>query len=180
MIDLVTSALADYIGDRCLDLGTSVSVHSMSNSDDAPQANNLTVTLIAIDEHDHLRNAPPVQTTDGYRRAPLRLRLSYMVSYTGGHDEAQVNLGRVLAIFHTTPILRAGALPTIITDHVETLTVQLRNTSHDERNHIWTALGRPARLAVYYTVDVALIDLLDDKAQWGRVEKHRVDYVGMV
>jgi hypothetical protein len=178
VIDLVTSALVTHIQNRTPDLGAWVVVNSMSGAETAPVANKLVLALVAVDEHEQLRNAPPVPTADGYQRAPLHLRLSYLVTYIGAHDEAQARLARVLAVFHTTPILRPGDLPAAVTDHVRTLTVHLRNTTADERNHIWTSLGREARLALFYTVDVALVDLLDGPDGWGRVVEHRIDYVG--
>lgn len=178
MIELVTSALVSHIESRTPDLKSWVEVHSMSAADPAPTVNRLVVALVAVDAHEHLRNSPPVPTADGYRRAPLHLRLSYLLTYVGPHDEAQARLARVLAIFHTTPILRTADLPADVADHVRTLTVQLRNTTADERSYIWSALGRQARLALFYTVDVALIDLLDGPDGWGMVTQHRVDYVG--
>jgi hypothetical protein len=178
VIGLVTAALVRHIESRTPDLGTWVDVHSLSAADPAPVANHLVLALLAVDEHEHLRNSPPVPTEDGFQRAPLHLRLSYLITHIGAHEEAQIRLARVLAIFHTTPILRTGDLPADVAAHVSTLTVRLRNTTADERNHIWSALGRQARLALFYTVDVALIDLLDGPEGWGRVTQHRVDYVG--
>jgi hypothetical protein len=178
VIELITAALAGHIESRTPDLGSWVDVHSMSAADPAPVANHLVLALLAVDAHEHLRNSPPVSTGDGYQRAPLHLRLSYLITHVGPHDEAQARLARVLAIFHTTPILRTSDLPADVAAHVSTLTVRLCNTTADERSYIWSALGRQARLALYYTVDVALIDLLDGPDGWGIVTKHRVDYVG--
>lgn len=178
MIDQVTQALSTHIQNRTPDLGAWVVIHSLSAAEDAPRAQKLVLALIAVDEHDHLRNAPLVQSQDGYRRPPMHLRLHYLITYIGKHEEAQARLARVLAVFHTTPVLRAGDLPSSITDHVDTLTVRLENTTADERNHVWTSLGREGRLALFYTVDVAPIDLLETPDGWGRVEQHRVDYVG--
>jgi hypothetical protein len=177
VINLITAALAAHIESRTPDLGSWVEGHSMSAADPAPTANHLVLALIAVDAHEHLRNSPPVATADSYRRAPLHLRLSYLLTHVGPHDEAQARL-RVLAIFHTTPILRTADLPAVLAGHVSSLTVHLRNTTADERGHIWSALGRQARLALYYTIDVALIDLLDGPDGWGVVTQHRVDYVG--
>ncbi|BCB91057.1 hypothetical protein Psuf_083700 [Phytohabitans suffuscus] len=57
------------------------------------------------------------------------------------------------------------------------MAVRLRTTTSEERGQIWAALGRPARLALFYEVDVAPIDLLADADGWGRVREHRIDYV---
>lgn len=173
----VTDALVRLIQSRTADLGGWVAVHSLSNADSAPAANTLAFALIAIEEHDHLRNRPLVQTVDGYQRAPMALRLLYLVSYVGPHDEAQIRLSRVLRVFHTTPILGPGELPPALAERVGRVTVRLRTTTSEERSNVWAALGRPARLALFYEVDVAPIDLLDDAESWGRVQTHRIDYV---
>jgi len=107
----------------------------------------------------------------------MHLRLDYLVTYVGAHDEAQARLARVLAVFHTTPILGPAELPSVVTDHVSQITVRLRTTTADERNQVWTSLGRPARLALFYTVDVVPVDLLAGPDGWGRVVEHQVTYV---
>jgi hypothetical protein len=177
VIDRISAVLVAHIKSRTPDLGSWVEIHSLSAADQDPTDNHLVVALIAVDAHEQLRNSPPVPTARGYRRAPLYLRLSYLITHIGKHDEAQTRLARVLAIFHTTPILHPADLPSDVAAHVSSLTVQLRNTTADERNHIWTALGRQARLALYYTVDVALVDVLDAPEGWGRVTQHRIEYV---
>jgi hypothetical protein len=177
VIDQVTSALVGYMQSRLPDLGT-VQVHSLSAGETPLPSSSVVIALAAVDAHEHMRSLPLVETGDGFERPPLRLRLSYVVTFTGDHAEAQTRLASVLALFHTTPILHTAELTPALGAKLGTLTVQLRNTTADERNHIWTAWGREARLALYYTVDVALIDLLDDAEGWGTVTQHRVNYVG--
>jgi len=177
VIDQVTSALVAYMQARLPDLGT-VQVHSLSNAETPFPASNVVLALVAVDVHEHLRSLPLVETGDGFQRPPLHLRLSYAITFTGGHTEAQMRLARVLALFHTTPILRTAELTPAVGAKLGTLTVQLRNTTADERNHIWTAWGREARLALFYNVDVALVDLLEGTEGWGTVEQHRIDYAG--
>ena len=177
MIDQVTSALVAHMQSRLPDLGT-VQVHSLSAAELQFPASSVVVALIAVDAHEHMRNLPLVETGDGFERPPLHLRLSYAITFTGTHTEAQTRLARVLALFHTTPILRTAELTPAVGARLGTLTVQLRNTTADERNHIWTAWGREARLALYYTVDIAVVDLLEGTEGWGTVTQHRVDYVG--
>jgi hypothetical protein len=177
VIDQVTAALVAHIQSWLPDVGT-VQVHSLSAADAALPANKMVMALAAVDVHEHLRNLPVVETGDGFQRQPLHLRLSYVVTHTGPHDEAQLRLARVLALFHTTPILRTADLPPGVGAKLGSLTVQPRNTTADERNNIWTAWGREARLALFYNVDVALVDLLEGIEGWGKVTQHRVDYVG--
>lgn len=179
MIREVTDALVAHLRARTPDLGDWVVLNSLSNADTAPATGRLAVAVIAVEEHDHLRNRPPVATADGYRRAPLALRLHYLMTYTGPHDEALIRLARVIQVFHTTPILGPADLPTDVAAEVARLTIRLRTTTPDERNQVWTALGRPARLALFYEVDVAPVDLLEGADGWGRVTEHRIDYVGV-
>ena len=177
VIDQVTSALVAHMQTRLPELGT-VHVHSLSAAETPFPASNVVVALVAVDAHEHMRSLPLVETVDGFERPPLRLRLSYAITFTGAHADAQTRLARVLALFHTAPILRPAQLTPAVGTRLGTLTVQLRNTTADERNHIWTAWGREARLALFYTVDVALVDLLEGAEGWGSVTEHRVDYVG--
>ena len=177
MIDQVTAALVAHIQTRLPDVGT-VQVHSLSAADGALPTGKLVIALVAVEESEHLRSLPLVETGDGFQRQPLHLRLSYVITYIGPHDEAQARLARVLALFHTTPILRSGELPPVLATRLGTVTVQLRNTTADERDRIWSAWRREGRLALYYDVDIALVDLLAGEEGWGKVTQHRVDYVG--
>ncbi len=177
MIDAVTAALVAHLQTRVPDLGSWV-VHSLSNADAAPPKDKPVIALISVDEHEHTRNRPLVDTMNGLQRPPLQLQLNYLVTYFGQHDEAQRRLARVVSLFHTTPILGPGQLPPALAEQVERLTVRLRNTTADERNQTWSALARPGRLALFYTVDVAPVLLLPDADGAGRVRTHRVDYVG--
>lgn len=175
MILAVTQALLDEVHRRTPDLGTWAVAASLSEADPAPAANRLAVALLAVSEHDHLRNAPAVPSPEGFRRAPLALRLHYLMTWTGPHDEAQLRLARVLAVFHTTPVLGPAHLAPELAAQVERVTVRLRTTTADERNQVWGALGRPARLALFYDVDVAAVSPLEPLDGWGRIETSRTD-----
>ena len=179
MIREVTDALIGHIRSRTPDLGDWVVLNSLSSADTAPASGRLVIAVVAVEEHDHLRNRPLVATGDGYRRAPLALRLHYLMTYTGPHDEALLRLARVIQVFHTTPILGPAELSPEVSAQVARITVRLRTTTPDERNQVWTALGRPARLSLFYEVDVAPVDLLEGPDGWGKVTEHRVDYVGI-
>ena len=179
MIREVSETLVDVIleatGD--LPLGAWVDLHSLSAADADPTANHLVIALHAVEEHPHLRNRPLVGTPDGYVRPPLALRLHYVITYIGDHDEAQSRLDRVVAVFHTTPIIGRAQLRPALAAQADSITVRLVTTTPDERNQIWGALGRSARLALFYTVDVAPVDLLTRDGA-GTVTAHRIDYVG--
>ncbi|MCD4536383.1 DUF4255 domain-containing protein [Nocardioides sp. cx-169] len=178
MINEVTRALVAHLHSRTPDLGSWVVVHSLSAADAAPAKDKLALCLLAVDEHDHLRNSPPVEVAGRLQRAPMQLRLSYLVTYFGPHDEAMARLTRVIAVFHTTPVLGQDELPLTLGEQVERVTVRLRNTTADERNQVWSVLGRPGRLALFYTVDVAPVRLLPGLDGDGRVLAHRIDLAG--
>ena len=176
MIREVSETLVDVIHAATPDIGAWAVLSSLSAADQDPVKDRLAVALYAIEEHPHLRNRPLVNTPAGYVRPPLALRLHYLMTHNGSHDEAQSRLDRVVAIFHTTPILDHSLLTPALAEEVETLTVRLRTTTADERNQIWGALGRSARLGLFYEVDVAPVDLLTGDGA-GTISTHRIEYV---
>jgi hypothetical protein len=177
MITEVSEALRDVIHQATPDYGTWVVLHSLSQADKTqlPETKGI-LALVAVEEHEHTRNRPLIEGRTGLVRAPLSLKLHYLATFTGDHDEAQRRLGRIVQAFHTTPILRAPLLQPPLADEVETVTVRLVGPSHDERNQIWGALGRPGRLSLFYEVDVAPVPVLE-RDGGGRVVEHRIQYV---
>jgi hypothetical protein len=177
MIREVSETLVDVIEQATPDLGSWVALSSLSASDKEPTTHRLALALYALEEHPHLVNRPLVSSPAGYVRAPLALRLHYLATYSGDHDEAQSRLARVIAVFHTTPIVGPSLMAPSLAQKVATLTVRLVTTTADDRNQIWGALGRSARLALFYDVDVAPVDLIAHDGA-GVVQTHRIDYVG--
>jgi hypothetical protein len=173
----VSLALVDVIHQATPDLGDWVEQHSLSSADGAPTKDRAVLALIAVEPHPHTINDPLVQGIAGLVRAPLSLKLHYLVTYFGDHDEAQLRLGRIVQAFHTMPILRRTTLQPPLADLVETITVRLCSPAPDERNHVWGLLGRPGRVALFYEVDVAPVPVLEREGA-GRVQRHRIDYVG--
>lgn len=176
MIAQVTDALVDAITRATPDLGDWVLQHSLSAAEADPAANHLVVALLAAAPHPHLVNRPLVASPEGWVRPPLALHLSYLMTYIGPHDEAQVRLDLVASVFHTTPVLEAPQLPPTLAAEVGSVTVHLVDASPDERNQVWGALGRPGRLGLFYEVDVAPVDLLFREGA-GTVVEHRLEYV---
>jgi hypothetical protein len=174
----VSEALRDVVHQATPDLGSWVVLHSLSQADKTllPDTKGI-LALIAVEEHAHLRNRPLVESIAGLVRAPLSLKLHYLITYIGEHDEAQSRLGRIVQAFHTTPILRQADLKPTLADMVESVTIRLLAPTHDERNQIWGVLGRAGRLSLFYEVDVAPIPVLEREGA-GRVREHRIDYVG--
>lgn len=180
MIAHVSSALVDVIHQATPDLGSWVVQHSLSQADGMPVPDTKGIlALIAVEEHGHLRNRPLVEGNAGLVRPPLALRLSYLVTYIGVHDEAQTRLARVVQAFHTTPVLRSPDLQPPLADEVDSVTIRLQDPTHDQRNQIWGALGRAGRLALFYQADVAPVPVLEREGA-GRVREQRIEYVGTV
>lgn len=177
MIREVSETLVDVITQATPDLNDWVEVTSLSAADGDPTTRHLALALYAVEEHPHLVNRPLVSTPEGYARPPLALRLHYLITYVGDHIEAQSRLDRIVAVFHTTPIIGQAQMVPALATEAHTLTVRLTTTTPDERNQIWGALGRSARLALFYAVDVAPVDLLTHDGA-GSVQTHRIDYVG--
>ncbi|MGA5761788.1 Pvc16 family protein [Nonomuraea bangladeshensis] len=175
MIDEVSRTLVEVLETRA-GLGPGWVEVSSLEGDATLTANKLHICMYAIDEHPHLRNAPPVSTPNGYERAPLCVRLSYVMIYNStDHLEVQTRLARVVQVFHTVPVLGPELLRPALTPMVERLTVRLYSPPPDERTGLWTAYERGMRLALYYQVDVALLSLLDHEGH-GVVKEHRIVY----
>jgi hypothetical protein len=176
MIDEVTRTVVDHLIAATADRGSTWVEITSLEANGTLTADKLHVCLYAIEEAGHLRNQPLVATDGGYQRPPIALRLQYVMTYQGGtHLDAQQHLNRVIQVFHSTPILSRSALRPALLDRTEQLTVRLRTPTADERNQIWTAFNRPAKLSLYYEVDVALVPLLAHEGA-GRIEAHRIDY----
>jgi len=173
----VSEALQDIIHQATPDLGAWVELNSLSEDDKPVTSAKIALALIAVEEHPHLRNRPLVEGIAGLVRAPLSLRLHYLITYFGDHDECQTRLARVVQAFHTTPIVRASDLQPPLSEQVASLTIRMLNPTADERNQIWGTLGRPGRVALFYQVDVAPIEVIEREGA-GRIREHRVDYVG--
>lgn len=177
MIADVTQALIDLIASKTPETPNWVqatSLHGGTATD--PTAEKLHVFLYAVEEHAHLRNQPPMLTPDGYRRPPLALRLHYLMTYVDtSHLECQSRLAKVAEIFYDTPILGPERLKPALAAKVGRITVRMRNPGAEERSQVWTGLGRPMRLALYYDVDIAPIESqLPEGAK--EVRRREIDY----
>ncbi|MGC4174820.1 Pvc16 family protein [Demequina sp.] len=177
MILEVTEALVDVIHDATPDLAPWVQINSLVEGDTAPEDNKAAIALIAVAPHPHMINRPLVEGNAGLVRAPLSLKLTYLITYFGVHDEAQTRLGRIVQAFHTTPVLTGADLVPPLKGTVDAIAIRLLSPTHDERNQVWGVLGRPGKVALFYEVDVAPVPILEREGA-GRILTHRVDYVG--
>ncbi len=152
MIDLATTALVASIRSRTRDLGRWVVVSSLSGDDPAPKPKRLAVCLLSVEVRDEPARSPvPVR---GGGPGPAPLRLEYLLTYFGGHLEAQQRLARVLEALRERPVLGPADLPAAAAARIARLTVTVRTPSAEERSRTWTSLGRPGRLALFCTVDL--------------------------
>ncbi|WP_162253382.1 Pvc16 family protein [Microbacterium sp. Root180] len=177
MIREVSDALIDVIHTATPDLGEWVEISSLSAADQAPTANKASLALIAVEPHPHMLNRPLVEGVAGLVRAPLHLKLRYLITYTGPHDEAQTRIARIVQAFHSTPIVDGTTLQPPLSDEVDSIAIRMLTPTADERNQVWGALGRPARLALFYEVDVAPVPVRELEGA-GRIRAHEVRYVG--
>ena len=177
MIQDVTEALIDLIESKTPETPNWVlatSLHGGTAKD--PTAEKLHIFLYAVEEHAHLRNQPSVLTPDGYRRPPLALRLHYLMTYIDTeHLECQARLAKVAEIFYDQPVLGPELLKPALAEKVRQITVRMRNPGAEERSQVWTSLGRPMRLALYYDVDIAPIEsqLLEGDKE---IRRREIDY----
>jgi hypothetical protein len=176
MIDLVTEAMRSVLTTRLPDPTWKVVTNSLSSADQAPAADAIALTLIEINAIDAMRNAPDEWTPQGYRRAPLVLQLTYMVTYGGSYDESLTRLSRVAQVFHTVQGIEPADLPPALGARIGTIAIRFRNTTIDERQQIFSMTGRPARVALFYQVDAAPIETLRVEG-YGDVVEHRIDYL---
>ncbi len=177
MILEVSEALIDVIHNATPDMGDWIELHKITPGGTAPSDTKAQLALIAVAPHPHMINRPLVEGIAGLVRAPMHLQLTYVVTYLGAHDEAQIRLDRVVQAFHTTPIVTRADLQPPLSEAVESITIRMLSPNADERNQIWGALGRPGPLSLFYEVDVAPVPIIEREGA-GRIREHRIDYVG--
>ena len=177
MISDVSKALVDVIHAATPDLPAWVEMHSLSTSEtNVPGGTKAALALVAIEPHPHMINRPLVESPAGLVRAPLFLKLRYLITYMGDHDESQKRLERIVQAFHSTPVLHGPLLQPPLAGAVDSIAIRMLSPTADERNQIWGALGRPARLALFYEVDVAPVPVIARDGA-GTVTSHEVRYV---
>ena len=162
MIREVSETIADLIESSAPELAPWVSHVGLESDSNTLPNDGLVLSLYSIEENGHMRNRPPELDGEHFRRAAMSMRLSYLVFFNGAatptqHLETQSRLDRVAQIFHTNPILGPAILAPSLIGVIDRLAVRLWSPTAEERNQIWTAFGRPMRLALYYLVETVPI-----------------------
>ena len=146
---------------------------------DIPAAARLSLYLYLIEPDPQLRNQPALSIgTAGIVRAPLALRLSYLVTPLLESDETnQLVLGRVLQSLHDQPFLDevAGApLDDSRGGGSRELRLSLEPLSIDSIARIWHAMGSDYRLSLAYRMQTVMVDSALDPSRASRVEEAHV------
>jgi hypothetical protein len=95
---------------------------------------------------------------------PLPMRLHYLATpittrdNLGDPDTEQYLLGKILQIFHTTPMLRGAHLRGELMGTEAELSVRLESLALDEISRVWEALDGSYQLSVSYEVTLVDID----------------------
>jgi hypothetical protein len=109
-------------------------------------------------------NDPPTRPTPfTIRRAPLPLRLHYLVTPItnranhGDPETEQYLMGKILQLFHSHPIVRGADLQEELAGTDAELHVRLEALTLDEMSRVWEALEGSTQLSVSY--EVALVNI---------------------
>ncbi len=95
---------------------------------------------------------------------PLPMRLHYLATpitnrqQLGDPDTEQYVLGKVLQLFHSTPVLRGADLRDELAGTQAQLFVRLETLSLDEISRVWEGLAGSFQLSVSYEVSLVDID----------------------
>ncbi len=111
----------------------------------------ISVYLYNVTELASMRNQPT--PTQNPSKPPLYLNLRYLITpITQNGENDQIVLGKIMQLFHETPIIRGSNLQGSISEAGEDLKVVPDALSVDELSKIWGMLLAPYRLSVGYSV----------------------------
>jgi hypothetical protein len=126
-------------------------IRFVSPKEAAQKPPQISIYLYNVTELASMRNQPT--PTQNPSRPPLCLSLRYLITpLTEKVEDDQMLLGKILQLFHETPILRGNNLQGPLTETGEELKVMLDTLSFEELSKIWGMLEAPYRLSVGYTV----------------------------
>jgi hypothetical protein len=141
-----------------------VSLHTPEEMADIPEQG-LSVWLYRVVRDEFQLNRPPTRVgSDRLRRAPLPVRLHYLLTpvASGGNgvgapELEQYVIGKVLEVFHDQPTLRGADLAGDLAGSEVELTMRLETVSLDEITRIWDALDRSYQLSLAYEASLVPI-----------------------
>jgi hypothetical protein len=145
--------------------GTSVvSLHTPEEMAEIPEQG-LSVWLYRVLRDEFQLNRAPARTApDRLRRAPLPVRLHYLLTpiASGGNgvgapELEQYIVGKVLEVFHDQPTLRGADLAGDLAGSAVELTMRLEALSLEEITRVWDALERSYQLCLSYEASLVPI-----------------------
>ncbi len=125
----------------------------------------LSLWLYRVVRDEFQLNRPPTRVApDRLRRAPLPVRLHYLLTPimtvgngVGAPELEQLIVGKILEIFHDQPTLRGADLSGGLAGADVELTVRLETLSLEEITRVWDALERSYQLCLSYEVSLVPI-----------------------
>jgi hypothetical protein len=141
-----------------------VSLHTPEEMGEIPEQG-LSLWLYRVIRDEFQLNRPPTRIApDRLRRAPLPVRLHYLLTpiVTGGNgvgapELEQLIVGKVLEVFHDQPTLGGAELAAGLAGSEIELTVRLETLSLEEITRVWDALERSYQLCLSYEVSLVPI-----------------------
>jgi hypothetical protein len=126
-------------------------IRFVSPKEAAQKPPQISIYLYNVTELASMRNQPTA--TQNPSKPPLYLNLRYLITpLTENVEDDQVLLGKILQIFHETPILRGSNLQGPLSEAGEDLKVVLDPLNFEELGKIWGMFEAPYRLSVGYSV----------------------------
>ena len=126
----------------------------------------LSVWLYRIARDPDSLNMPPRRiSADTFEYCPLPLRLHYLMTpvVNRNNDDGnspgieQLIIGKVLQVFHDTPLIKGALLRGDLIDSDATLGVRLEPLGLEEITRVWDALESSYQLCVSYEVSMVML-----------------------
>ncbi|MDO9712909.1 DUF4255 domain-containing protein [Paracraurococcus lichenis] len=141
-----------------------VSLHTPQEMAEIPEEG-LSLWLYRIVRDEFQLNRPPTRIApDRLRRAPLPVRLHYLLTPivttgngVGAPEVEQLVIGKVLETFHDQPMLSGAALAGDLAGSGIELTVRLETLTLDEITRVWDAVESSYQLSLSYEVSLVPI-----------------------
>ena len=142
--------------------GMVVTLHTPQEMVDQP-AEGVSIWLYRVNRDEERLNDPPIRISPTeLLPPPLPVRLHYLMTpitnpTSGSPETEQLILGKILQVFHTTPVLRGANLEAEFSGTEAELRLRLEPMSLEEITRVWEALEGSYQLSVSYEVTVVNI-----------------------